>query len=122
MWRVSEHAVEQYQERVKPGLSRRRARRDLLAVLRCVRPELQEEPPGWHRAREREDCAGWIVVGDLTFPVAEDGETLKTCIPRNSVSPSYRERLNERKPRRVRRPKTFYLRGQRRSREEKLWR
>lgn len=122
MWRVSEHAVRQYRDRVKPAMSVRRARRDLLAVLRVVRPELQDGPPAWHRATEHDDCAGWIVVADLTFPVASDGKTLKTCIPRNSVTEAARARLNRRKSRRIRRPKTFYLRGQRRSREEALWR
>lgn len=122
MWRVSDHAVGQYRERVKPAFSQRRARRDLLALLRCVDPELQDDAPPWLVARDREDCAGWVVIADLAFPVAEDGKTLKTCIPRGGVSPARRVWLNEHKPRRVRRPKTFYLRGKRRSREEALWR
>ena len=119
MWKPSRHAVFSYRERVKPGLSMRAARRDLLAVLEHA--EKVDDPPEW--ARRRSDHEGaYLMLADLCFPVARDG-TLKTCLVRGGLSDAAREERRALKPRRVR-ERPLYLRGRRwregRPREEHL--
>lgn len=105
--------MKQYRDRVKPAFSTRRARRDLLAILRAVEPEILDEPPAW-ALPTKDDGNGWLLLADLAFPIADDGYTLKTCIARGGVSNQGRERLNRLKgPRRSARKRPFYLRGRR---------
>jgi hypothetical protein len=115
----SRHAVTQYRDRVKPALSMRQARRELVAVLEHA--EEFDEPPEWARKWSTHE-GGYVVLADLCFPATVDG-VLKTCLVRGSLSPQARLRRNRLRPRRAHRP-VFYRRGRRlrdrRPREETL--
>jgi hypothetical protein len=76
--RVTDHAVEQYQARVKPALDFDQARREVLALV--LGAEIQAEPPPWLWPDPSNKPEGYIVVADgICFPVAKRG-TIVTCL------------------------------------------
>jgi hypothetical protein len=82
---ITTHAVERFQERVRPGLSFAAAADELAHLIGLG--ELREEPPPWCLTRED---AGYLVIGDLVLPLAacaEDGVFYATtCLTRGSRS------------------------------------
>jgi hypothetical protein len=82
---LSDHAVEQWHERVRPGLTLEQAEEDL---ARQLETHGRWEAPGWLPDEELAD-ARWLMVGDdVAFPVR--GELVMSCLVRASYDPKGR--------------------------------
>lgn len=92
MVRVTPHALERYQERVKPALAGRELEKDLRRLLAVC--EMRLTPPAWvigeHAGRE------WAVCGeDVVFVVVDGG--LLTCLTRAYPGDEERARRSKRR-------------------------
>jgi len=92
------HAVERYQERLRPALSIEGAEIELERIANHAR--LSSDPPTWVGS-DRDDSPIFLSVGDATFPLSltRDGTAFRarTCLVRGSLSPQARERRNQRR-------------------------
>src|SRR4051794_15258525 len=83
--RITDHAVERFQERVRPGLSVDVAAHELARLIPLG--FIYEQPPAWCAARP---CPAYLVVGDLVLPLvtcADEGVYYATtCLTRGSRS------------------------------------
>lgn len=97
---IIEHAVERYQERVKPALDRPQA----LAELRQLLPSatLTSSRPSWVISGAPRPRPEWVVLTDsIVFPVMRGA--LVTCLTRGEVGTEMRlEHRRERRERRER--------------------
>ena len=94
---LSQHAVDRFHERVRPGLDRTAAEDALaqLALLGTIEPE----PPEWLARRQRQRAACYLVAGDVVLPLdpcRRDPTVLValTCLARGGISELARHRRN----------------------------
>jgi hypothetical protein len=93
---LSAHAVEQYQQRVKPGLDRVAARFEL-EHLRLV-GEIASQPPAWVNAAR--PALYYLLLGDdVVLPLAPqgDGWVATTCVTQLTFTPTRRGAKSARK-------------------------
>lgn len=77
---LSRHALERYQERVKPTLEGEALVADLRRVI--VHAEVVERAPGW--VRDEHAASSFVVLGDaIVFPVVAG--SLATCLTRSGI-------------------------------------
>jgi hypothetical protein len=96
--KVGAHALERYQERVKPTLDGDPLLADLSRVL--LHAELMPVAPAWIWGEERAE--EWVVLGDaIAFPVL--GGVLATCLTRSHPGEENREKMNRGRQERARR-------------------
>jgi hypothetical protein len=86
---LSAHAVEQYQQRVKPGLDLDPARGE----LERLRPlgEISTEPPDWVNAAR--PAPYYLLLGDaIVLPLAPQaaGWVATTCVTQRTLTPTRR--------------------------------
>lgn len=95
------HAVERYQEHLKPCLSIENAAKDLIRIAAHARVSLKA--PAWLGGSTRKDVVMFLEIGDAVFPLAPDVDGTQlvalTCRTRGTISTAVRSR---RKARRVR--------------------
>jgi hypothetical protein len=99
----SRHAVERYEERVRPGLSHARLSEELLRMASAGR--IVPAPPRWVAWDLRSPL--YLELGDVVFPLRRSGEgsswIAATCLVRGSLSPHARKSKTLRRRRRSRR-------------------
>jgi hypothetical protein len=94
--RLSDHTVEQYQHRVKPGLEPDAAR-DELDQLRPL-GQISTEPPRWVNAAR--PAPYYLLLGDaIVLPLAPRGELwiTTTCVSPRTLTPTRRRAKSARK-------------------------
>jgi len=94
--RISDHAVAQYQQRVKPGLDLNAARAEL-EQLRAV-AQIATSAPGWVNAVRQAPC--YLLIGDaIVLPVLPDrnGWVATTCLIDRTITPARRQAKTARK-------------------------
>jgi hypothetical protein len=93
-WRVTNHAVERYIERVKPALEFEAAMHEIRALTPSA--EFSESRPAWAAATNEPDSEGYLVVCDsFAFPVVNGH--LTTCLTRCGMSQEARAGITQRK-------------------------
>lgn len=95
---LSQHAIDRFHERVRPGLDRAAAE-DALAQLALL-GTIESEPPEWLARRQRQRAACYLVAGDVVLPLdpyRRDPRVLValTCVARGGISELARQRRNE---------------------------
>jgi hypothetical protein len=93
---VSAHAVEQYRDRVKPGLDSDAARAELEQL--CALGLIQTEPPGW--VNPARPAAYYLLLGDqIVLPLAPqaDAWVATTCVAQRTLTPTRRAAKSARK-------------------------
>jgi hypothetical protein len=89
---LSDHAVERWHERVRPGLSPEAAEDDLVRQLEAHGHFA--ERPDWVSGREYPNTRWLTLGGDIAFPV--QGELVVSCLTRATYRPHDRRlRTNE---------------------------
>ena len=86
---VSAHAVEQYRDRVKPGLEPDAARAEL-EHLRAL-GQVRTEPPGW--VNPARPAAYYLLLGDeIVLPLAPEADAwvATTCVTKRTLTPTRR--------------------------------
>jgi len=92
---LSRHAVERYNERVRPTLDLDQAG-DELEQLRAECGEWSEEPPYWVNLPDDYQADGWLRLGDgIAFTVERN--VVVTCLVRGGRSDIGRERRAKRR-------------------------
>jgi hypothetical protein len=87
------HAIERYVERLRPALTKKAARRELVAL--CEVAEVVTERPAWLGLGEATD--GYLLLGDdVVLPVmrGKTGWVAMTCMTRGGLAPSERRARN----------------------------
>jgi hypothetical protein len=98
---LSDHAVERYQERVKPALDLQAAREDLERMLPLG--TFQHDPPPWDRPFDEAD--GWLLLGEgIVIPLSRNqdrrpGFWAITVLSHREISPEKRRARNDHKAR-----------------------
>lgn len=96
---LSTHAVERFQERVRPGLTLAAAE-DELAHLALAGDVVTTAPP-WHADRAAREAPYYLLIADLILPLQPGTEAgvyvATTCLPKGSVSDATRARRNDRR-------------------------
>ena len=93
---VSAHAVEQYRDRVKPGLEPDAARAELEQL--CTLGRIQTEAPGW--VNPARPAAYYLLLGDhIVLPLAPqaDAWVATTCVTQRTLTPTRRAARSARK-------------------------
>jgi hypothetical protein len=93
---VSAHAVEQYRDRVKPGLDSDAARTELEQL--CALGLIQTDAPGW--LNPARPAAYYVLLGDhVVLPLAPqaDGWVATTCVAQRTLTPTRRAAKSARK-------------------------
>jgi hypothetical protein len=93
---VSAHAVEQYRDRVKPGLDSDAARTELERL--CALGLIQTEATGW--VNPARPAAYYLLLGDLiVLPLAPQADTwvATTCVAQRTLTPTRRTAKSARK-------------------------
>jgi len=93
---VSAHAVEQYRDRVKPGLDSDAARTELERL--CALGLIQTEAPGW--VNPARPAAYYLLLGDqIVLPLAPqaDAWVATTCVAQRTLTPTRRAAKSARK-------------------------
>ena len=93
---VSAHAVEQYRDRVKPGLDPDAARTELEQL--CTLGLIQPEAPGW--VNPARPAAYYLLLGDqIVLPLAPqaDAWVATTCVAQRTLTPTRRAAKSARK-------------------------
>ena len=94
--RISDHAVEQYQQRIKPGFDLDAAQAEL-EQLRAV-AQIAASAPGWVNAVRQAPC--YLLIGDaIVLPVLRDrnGWVATTCLIDRTITPARRQAKTARK-------------------------
>jgi hypothetical protein len=93
---LTEHAVEQYRERIRPALDLAGARVELARLL--PGGEIREQPPDWARSAGAKPY--YLVIGDaLALPLApQRGRWVTTtCLVQTTLTPRRREERTRRR-------------------------
>ena len=93
---VSAHAVEQYRDRVKPGLDSDAARTELEQL--CALGLIQTDAPGW--VNPARPAAYYLLLGDqIVLPLAPqaDAWVATTCVAQRTLTPTRRAAKSARK-------------------------
>ena len=101
----TEHAVDRFRERARPGLDFENALGQLES-MGCG-AVISVAPPAW-MANARRDADAYLVLADVAFPLARSTTRpgryhATTCIPKGGISPTERDRRRTRKRRRLQR-------------------
>jgi hypothetical protein len=94
--RISDHAVEQYQQRIKPGFDLQAAQAEL-EQLRAV-AQIATSAPEWVNAVRQAPC--YLLIGDaIVLPVLRDrnGWVATTCLINRTITPARRQAKTARK-------------------------
>jgi hypothetical protein len=94
--RISDHAVEQYRQRIKPGFDLGGAQAEL-EQLRAV-GQIAASAPGWVNAVRQAPC--YLLIGDaIVLPVLRDrnGWVATTCLIDRTITPARRQAKTARK-------------------------
>jgi hypothetical protein len=94
--RISDHAVEQYQQRIKPGFDLDAAQAEL-EKLRTV-AQIAASAPEWVNAVRQAPC--YLLIGDaIVLPVLRDrnGWVATTCLIDRTITPARRQAKTARK-------------------------
>ena len=97
---LSEHAVEQYRERIRPGLDHDDARLELARLVPSG--EIRDTPPDWAHSASAKPY--YLVIGDaLALPLAaQHGRWVTTtCLVQTTLTPRRREERNRRRAQRA---------------------
>lgn len=94
---LTTHAIERFQQRVRPGLDLEAAGDELARLLATA--AIVQDPPDWFARRQARVACSYLVVGDLVLPLQQsrsgDGTLVAvSCIPRGSLSEMARARRN----------------------------
>ncbi len=86
---LSAHAVERYQQRVRPGLSLEAAEDELARV--ALVGEITTDPPAWHLRSCAQIAPFYLCVGDVLLTLAlhqtqPDVFVATTCLAKGSLS------------------------------------
>ncbi|MDQ1584518.1 MAG: hypothetical protein QOF36_2572 [Microbacteriaceae bacterium] len=101
--RLTDHAVERYQERLQRPMSFKQAKVELICLLPFG--EFSEEPPEWLPFRGR-NVSGYWLLGDVCLVLCSKRVAV-TCITRGELPRRIRTRRNRaRRSRRYRLAKT----------------
>jgi tRNA C32,U32 (ribose-2'-O)-methylase TrmJ len=97
---LSQHAVERFQQRVRPALSLLDAERELAQL--ALAGELIPEPPAWHAATCAQIAEWYLVIADVVLPLKQhwsDRDVLvaTTCLARGERSAEARHRRRQRR-------------------------
>jgi hypothetical protein len=95
---LTRHAVERFQERVRPGLDLEAAQQGLARLVGLG--EISDRAPAWLACRMHKRSALYLVVGDVVLPLARgNGGRLiaLTCLVRGGLSQAARHRRNQRR-------------------------
>jgi hypothetical protein len=97
---LSEHAVQRFQQRVRPSLALADAEEQLARL--AVFADLVIDPPAWHAATCAQLAPWYLVLGDVVLPLKahySDPDVLvaTTCIARGERSDAARERHRARR-------------------------
>src|SRR4051794_26614396 len=65
--RLTQHAVDRFQFRVRPGLSTAAAEVELARL--AAMGDIVTDAPAWHACRQRRTASAYLVVGDLVLPL-----------------------------------------------------
>jgi hypothetical protein len=100
---LTSHAVDRFQERVRPGLSHEQAEEELGRLIRFG--EVSSAPPRWLADTQRQRAAFYLLVGDIVLPLdphPAQRERLQalTCLVAGGISEAARERRNSLRARR----------------------
>jgi hypothetical protein len=91
MIRFTVHAIERYIERVRPGVDRDRAFKELRALAKVG--QIRPEAPDWVTAFPH-PVLGWLDCGDVCFPLIKadrgSGYAAATCLTRGTIGPEIR--------------------------------
>jgi hypothetical protein len=107
--RFTEHAVERFNERVRPTLDRGAAFAEMRRV--AALGSIQPTAPDWASGPSRDGTAGpqetlgWLVVGDVAFPLIAPDQpgwaySAATCLTRGALGGELRREKNRRKSKR----------------------
>jgi hypothetical protein len=94
--RISDHAVEQYQQRIKPGFDLDAAQAEL-EQLRTV-AQIAASAPEWVNAVRQAPC--YLLIADaIVLPVLPDrhGWVATTCLINRTITPARRQAKTARK-------------------------
>jgi hypothetical protein len=97
---LSQHAVEQYRERIRPGLDHADARVELARLVPSG--EIRATPPEWARSATAKPY--YLVIGDaLALPLAaQHGRWVTTtCLVQTTLTPRRREERSRRRAQRA---------------------
>ena len=92
---LSKHAVERFQERVRPALSLEAAEEELAQLV--LVGEVLEQAPAWHADRAAQDAPAYLLIADVILPLQPTGGrtfVATTCLPRGCMSEASRARRN----------------------------
>lgn len=84
---ITEHAVERFRERLRPGLELADAEHDLTQLV--LSAELTTTPPAWHLRSCAQIAPCYLVAGDVLLPLKphwtdEDVLVATTCLVRGT--------------------------------------
>src|SRR4051794_30143291 len=97
---LTRHAVERFQERVRPALQFADAEAELAKL--ALFGELFDRPPRWHADTCAQVAPWYLVIGDVLLPLkahcSQPGEFVATtCLTRGVYSDDARHRRRERR-------------------------
>lgn len=90
---LTNHAIDRFHERVRPGLARASAEVELARL--ALFGAMVADPPPWYSPCEDHEASAYLVIGDLVLPLraGDDGvHVAVTCIARGGISPAARAR------------------------------
>lgn len=89
--RFTHHAIDRYVERVRPGLDRETAEKELNQFLANGVFVISDDPPNWKNLAY--EGSWWLLLGDdVAFPCQHD--IALTCITSTELPPEIRETRN----------------------------
>lgn len=100
---LSKHAVERFQERVRPGLTVEAAEEELARLVLFA--DVVEQAPAWHVNRAAQEAPAYLLIADVILPLKPTGGATfvaTTCLPRAGISEAARARRNGARQRRHR--------------------
>jgi hypothetical protein len=95
---LSRHAVQRYQERVRPGLDAARAEEDLQRLVAAA--DVQPLAPMWCRSVQLALC--YAVIGDVCLPLERDRRSIGRLIATTCLTPGWKRKSRGSRPKRRR--------------------
>ena len=85
---LTRHAIERYEQRIRPGVTIEEARADLERL--AAQGTLTVDPPPWIGQSNWTAAVRYLLVGDVVLPLGRaDGRLIAlTCIPRRKDQPA----------------------------------
>ena len=97
---LTNHAIDRYRERVRPGLSFKAAELELALV--AASGEITTQAPAWHLRNCAQEAPYYLVIADVLLPLRPhyseiDVLVATTCLARGCLSADARRHRNARK-------------------------